>query len=122
VAAVIPQIIAYLAKLVLLPFAVVTGQGVISPRLDFVFPISKPIAACVIIWVRARLDDDDSGNLDLNLSVSRRHREGGGKGDRGDRDIRDLHGHWLSFVECNRGWQWSPIMDSVGNYLRGYSG
>jgi hypothetical protein len=101
VVAVIPQIITYLAKLVLLPFAVVTGNGVINPRLDFVFPISKSVATRVIIMLRARLDDDDSGNLDLDLGVNRRHREGGGKGDRGNRDIHDLHGHWLSFVECN---------------------
>jgi hypothetical protein len=121
VVAVIPQIITYLAKLVLLPFAVVTGNGVIKPRLDFVFLIAKSVATCVIIVLRARLDDDYSGNLELNLGVSRRHREGGGEGDRGNRDIHDLHGHWLSFVECDRGWQRSPIMDSVGNYLRGYS-
>jgi hypothetical protein len=101
VVAVIPQIITYLAKLVLLLFAVVTGKGVISPRLDFVFPISKSVATCVIIVLRgARLDDDYSRNLDLNLGVSRHHREG--EGDHGNRGIHGLHGHWLSF-ECSRG-------------------
>jgi len=95
--AVIPQIITYFAKLVILPFAIVTGKGVISPRLDFAFPISKSVATCVIIALRARLDDDDTRNLELNLGVSGRHREGGGEGDRGNRDIHDLHGHWLSF-------------------------
>ena len=112
----IPQIITYLAKLALLPFAIVTGKGVIGPRLDFVFPISKSVATCVIVVLRARLDDDHSRNLELNLGVSRRHREGGGEGDRGNRDIHDLHGHWLSIVECNGGWQRSSIMDSIGNY------
>ena len=121
VVAVIPQIITHIAKLVLLPFAIVTDKGVINPRLDFVFPIAKSVATCVIIVLRAWLDDDDSRNLELNLGLSRRHWEGDGESDRGNRDIHDLHGRWLSFVECNRGWQPSPLMDSVGNYLRGYS-
>jgi hypothetical protein len=94
VVAVIPQIITYIAKLVFLPSAVVTGNGVIKSRLDFMFLISKSVAACVIIVLRARLDHDDSRNLDLSLGVSQRHWEGGGEGDRGNRDIHDLHGHW----------------------------
>jgi hypothetical protein len=118
---VIPQIITHLAKLVLLPFAVVTGKGVINSRLDFVFLTSKPVATCVIVVLRAGLDDDHSGDLELNLGVSRCYREGGGQGDHSNRDIHDLHGHWLSFIERNRGWQPSLIMDSVGNYLPEYS-
>jgi hypothetical protein len=98
----IPQIITYLAKLVFLPFAVVSGKGVINPRLDFAFLNSKSVATCVIVVLRARLTDSYSRNLDLNLGVDRRHRESGGEGDRGNRDIHDLHGHWLPFVECNR--------------------
>ena len=103
----------------LLLFALVTGNGVISPRLDFVFPISKSVATGVIIVLRGRprLNDDHSRNLELNLGVSRHHREGGGEAIAATATYMIFMVIGVHFVEFDRGWQRRRVMTSVGNYL-----